>query len=244
MATETKCAFRDDKDYHDKQEKILKDIDDYKLKEKLREYFIEEVKKCGNGRFGGLYWRELEFNDEYKEKFNPYKGVQVYLYAVGENEIGNISKKALKSNNEINISGKINEFPYDYSEHYLLGEDLQIDTNTGNLIKKDNSFTQAQIWFCQREEHRCILEESHKNEHIDNFKNMIKSTKIKDNLECRNEITKYYIGKYFKELKKQKLVSNEIVLSDDWEKDKEKNCIKIANVIKRLIDARKKHLEA
>ena len=244
MANDNENVYKFKEDsYWNRQNDNFKIIDDYNLKEKLSEYFDKYIIKNGSGRFTGLSWRELVFNKKYAEKFKPYTGVQIYLYSINKEEIGDISNRAFKSN--ITNQGK-KEFPYDQTnKYYLIHDNTLIDCITGNLIKKDDSLQKAQIWFCQKEEggnHPAILEKGHHNNNICDFKEILKNVEINNNLECRKAITKYYIGKYFKELQNQKLVSSEINCQYDWKTKGENNCVKIVRVIEKLIKAREKYL--
>lgn len=158
-------------------------------------------------RYGWLRWLNIYFNEEIKEKMKPYMGVQLYLYHIKANEIGNIAK----SNKEYDSKSN-NTFPYDCvdkDKKYLqMSDDMDIDLKTGNIIKKDESCSEVQLWLFQEgSAHKGVQENGLNDNNLNEFFTLFKQNGIKDYS---------FIRKYYESLINEKLVSSLPIKSNDY----------------------------
>ena len=178
-----------------------------------------------NWRFFWLNWVTLEFHKDILEYTWPYKGLQIYLYSVPEDEIGKSDEDSIEFSrlvqgekaieNEISAHGS---FKYDKKPYYQIGKNLDIDTSTGNLIKYDISCNYAQIWFYQDGGHKGIKANGLCDKNISEFCRTISIKGEKD-----YELIKMY----YNSLLDERLVSKEI---------KADNYDEIAKEIKSMIE--------
>ena len=199
--------------------KSIKETDNIKERNRLLYEFDH------NWRFFWLNWITLEFHNDILEYTWPYKGLQIYLYSVAEDEIGKSDEDSIESSrlvqgekaieNEISAHGS---FKYDKKSYYQIGKNLDIDTSTGNLIKYDISCNYAQIWFYQDGGHKGIKANGLCDKNISEFCRTIS---------LKGEKDYDLIKMYYNSLLDERLVSKEIK-SDNYDE--------IAKEIKSMIE--------
>ena len=199
--------------YKDYFEIDIDDEDTEKLINKYKLIFGDNVivKSVPNEkwRYYGQCWLQFNFKD--LERFKPYIGLQIYPYFIDIEEIFKGEEKVKEKSEPKNV------FPYDYEEsdyYYQVGKNMDIDITTGNIIKKEDTNNKIQIWFCQEgighigiQYDGCDKEKGDKN--LIEFRKEIKKTKMK----------KYnYIIDYYQNLLNDKLVYDEIVFANEYDK--------------------------
>ena len=154
-------------------------------------------------RYGWLRWLNIYFNEEIKEKMKPYAGVQLYLYHIEVNDIGNITLK----NTDVDTKSN-NLFPFDYNKYFQMSDDMDIDLNTGNIIKKDKSCSEVQLWLFQKGfNHNGVQENGLNDNNLNEFFTLYKQKGIKDYS---------FIRKYYESLISEKIVSCMPIKSNDY----------------------------
>ena len=156
-------------------------------------------------RYGWLRWLNIYFNEELKEKMKPYAGIQLYLYHIEVNDIGNITLKNTDVDSKSN-----NLFPFDHNDYkyFQMSDDMDIDLKTGNIIKKDKSCSGVQLWLFQEgSDHKGVQENGLNDNNIKEFFTLYKQKGIKDYS---------FIRKYYESLINEKLVSSLPIKSNDY----------------------------
>lgn len=179
----------------------------------------ETTIRRGKGRYSWLNWLELNFKEELKEKMKPYTGVQLYLYHIKANEIGNITLKNTDVDSKSN-----NLFPFDYDDYkyFQMSDDMDIDLKTGNIIKKDESCSEVQLWLFQPGfDHQGVQENGLNDNNLNEFFTLYKQNGIKDYS---------FIRKYYESLINEKIVSSLPIKSNDY--------ITINNCIRLMVEHR------
>ena len=182
------------------------------------------TKSSGSGTYSWLKWITIIFEKPIKS----YIGVQIYPYYIERKEIGIVLEE-----NDINT----HDFPFDFRKRFRISDNMAIDMETGNIMKKCNKINELQIWMCQHikdwekyGDHKCILKNGYKdNEHLMNFYNKYKKTQ-----QSGHDVREYGdIIHYYDYLFKSNLVSNKIDIRNKSIKD---ICGEVSIEIKRMVN--------